>query len=362
MPLTSLPSLRVLYIDDDPALGRLVQRHFGRSGHEVVLAEDGEAGLVAVRAAGFDAIALDHYMPGRDGLDVLDELLRLPDIPPIIFVTAAEEPRIAVAALKQGAADYVVKDVGGKFLDALAKAIRAALHERELRRQRDRAEQDLREQRDRLEALTRQQALMLREMNHRVANSLQLITSLIELQGRRVRDPEARAMLQRAAERVDAVSRVHRRLYTSGEVGNVQMDQYLAGLVDELNRAATSEGAAGPISLQAEPVRIETDRAISIGLIVNELVTNALKYAYPHQATGPVRVRLGRVRVGHEGEVTQLVVEDDGVGIGTGAPQGSGLGRTIVQAMAAQLRAAVEQDTAHRGARFTVAIPDTAPA
>ena len=350
-----MPGVRVLYIDDDPGLGRLVQRHLQRSGHTVSLAPDAASGLLAASSTSFDAIALDHYMPGRDGLDVLVELLRLPDVPPVIFVTAAEEPLIAVTALKQGAADYVVKDVGGAFLEGLSRAIRTALHERALRRARDKAEHDLREQRDRFEALSRQQAVMLREMNHRVANSLQLITSLIELQVRRVRDPDARGMLQRAAERVDAVNRVHRRLYTSGEVGMVQMDQYLSGLVDDLNRAGTADGAAAPITLSAEPVRIETDRAVSIGLIVNELVTNALKYAYPDCPAGPVRVRLGRA----DGQ-TRLVVEDDGVGIGTGAPQGSGLGRTIVQAMAAQLRAAVEQDEGHRGTRMTVAIPDVA--
>ena len=356
MPLSTLPAIRLLYVDDDPGIGRLVQRHLGRAGHEVVLAGDGVTGLALAQKERFDAIALDHYMPGRDGLDVMDDLLCLPGAPPIIFVTSAEEPRIAVMALKQGAADYVVKDVGGAFLDGLGKAIRTALHERELREGRDRAERELREQRDRLEALSQQQAVMLREMNHRVANSLQLITSLIELQSRRVRDPEAKGLLQQAAERVDAVTRVHRRLYTSGEVGTVQMDQYLAGLVGELNRATAAEGEAGPITLRAEPVRIETDRAVSIGLIVNELVTNALKYAYPGKQAGPVRVVLDRA-----GRSTRLVVEDDGVGTGSGAPQGSGLGRTIVNAMASQLRAIVAQDEAHRGARFTVSIPD-APA
>ena len=358
MPLSGLAPIRVLYVDDDPGIGRLVQRHLRRAGHEVVLAGDAETGLALAQGERFDAIALDHYMPGRDGLDVMEDLLRLPDPPPIIFVTAAEEPRIAVTALKQGAADYVVKDIGGAFLDGLSRAVRAALHERDLRQARDRAERELREQRDRLEVLSQQQAVMLREMNHRVANSLQLITSLIELQSRRVRDREARELLQQAAERVDAVSLVHRRLYTSGEVGVVQMDQYLAGLVDELNRATTADGKAGPITLRAEPVRIETDRAIPIGLIVNELVTNALKYAYPGGDTGPVRVLLKR-----DGGSTRLVVEDDGVGTGAGPPQGSGLGRTIVNAMASQLRAVVAQDEVHRGARFTVSIPDAqAPA
>ena len=353
------PAVRVLYIDDDPGIARLVQRHLLRTGHSVTLAGDGAAGLSAARSEPFDVIALDHYMPGRDGLDVLHDLLRLPDPAPVIFVTAAEEPRIAVTALKEGASDYVVKDVQGAFLDLLTRAIGQALDDVRLRRAKDRAEQELREQRDRFEALSQQQSMLLREMNHRVANSLQLITSLIELQARRVRDPDAKLVLQQAAERVDAVSRVHRRLYTSGEVGVVQMDQYLSGLVGELNRASMMDGATGRIVLSAEPVRIETDRAISIGLIVNELVTNALKYAYPDDPVGAIRVVLdGAGQEGGQGAM-RLVVEDDGVGTAPDAPaKGSGLGRTIVGAMAGNLRASVAQDGTHRGTRFIVTIPN----
>lgn len=356
MPASARPAVRVLYIDDDPGIGRLVQRHLERSGHQVRLATDGVSGLELAAAEPFDVIALDHYMPGRDGLDVLGDLLRLPDPAPVIFVTAAEEPRIAVAAMKEGAVDYVVKDIQGAFLDQLGNAIRHALDQAQLRRAKDQAEQDLREQRDRFEALSQQQALMLREMNHRVANSLQLITSLIDLQARRVRDPDARTVLQQTAERVDAVNRVHRRLYTSGEVGVVQMDQYLAGLVEELNRASAEDGGSGRIVLRAEPMRVQTDRAISIGLIVNELVTNALKYAYAGGAPGPIRVSFDS----HPGRML-LSVEDDGIGMDIAAPpQGSGLGRTIIGAMASTLRGTVAQDEAHRGTRFTVAIPQGA--
>ncbi|MEJ1977899.1 MAG: response regulator [Acetobacteraceae bacterium] len=123
MPLKTL--VRVLYIDDDPGICRLVQRHLERSGFEVRMAYEAEIGLAMARAEPFDAIALDHYMPGRDGLDVLADLRALPEAPPVIFVTAAEEPRIAVAALKAGAFDYVIKDVQGTFLEFLSTSLAA---------------------------------------------------------------------------------------------------------------------------------------------------------------------------------------------------------------------------------------------
>lgn len=348
------PPVRVLYIDDDPGIGRLVQRHLERAGYRVRLASDGEAGLALARAETFDAVALDHYMPGRDGLEILAELRRLPDAPPVVFVTAAEEPRIAVAALKEGAADYVVKDVQGAFLDLLGSAIRQSLDDVALRRAHEAAERELRRSRDELARLAARQALLLREMNHRVANSLQLIGSLLQLQARRVRDPDARAVLRAAVERVEAVGLVHRRLYTSDDVEHVRMDQYLAGLVEELRRSVDAEGGLRPIRLQADPVRVQTDRAVSIGLIVNELVTNAVKYAYPPGAPGEIRVAFH----GAEDAPKRLVVEDDGAGHpgGAPAPRGSGLGGLIVDAMAEAVHGKVELDRGHRGTRFVLTL------
>ena len=233
-------TVRVLYVDDDPGLCRLVKRHLQREGFTVTTACDGTSGLALAKGGAFDAVALDHYMPGRDGVDMLSDYLALPGSPPIIFVTAAEEPIIAVTALKHGAFDYVVKDVQGTFMEFLATSIRQSQTQVRLQREREAALHDLQESRDRLEKLAAQQALLLQEVNHRVANSLQLISSLVELQARKVVDADAREALSRAAERVEAVALVHRRLYTGNDVEHVDMDQYLEGLIGELGRAVTA--------------------------------------------------------------------------------------------------------------------------
>ena len=352
---------RVLYIDDDPGIARLVQRHLERCGFAITVACGGEEGLQAATGSRFDAIVLDHYMPGRDGLDILTDLQALPYAAPVIFVTGAEEPRIAVAALKSGAADYVIKDVQGTFLELLAASIAQEITRSRLQQERDAAEQEVRDSRDRLERLAAQQAILLREVNHRVANSLQLISSLIELQARRVGDDGARGMLRQAAERVEAVSLVHRRLYTSNDVEFVELDAYLTGLIEELSRATLlSDAHGGPLSgpriaLDAEPIRVETDKAVPIGLMVNELVTNAVKYAYPNGAAGQVRVSLKRPTAA--GGVC-LVVEDDGIGYPEpdAAPKGSGMGAMIVKSMARSLGATVELDRSHAGTRFVVSM------
>ena len=339
--------VRVLYVDDDPGLCRLVRRHLERVGFSVAVASDGGAGLAMARGERFDAIALDHYMPGRDGLDMLGDLLALPAAPPIIFVTGAEEPIIAVTALKRGAFDYVIKDVQGTFMEFLATSIQQSQTQVRLQRERTAALQELQESRDRLETLAAQQALLLQEVNHRVANSLQLISSLIGLQSRKLVHADAREALSRAAERVEAVALVHRRLYTSNDVEFVAMDQYLDGLVGELRRAGM--GRHGQITLEADPIRVETDKAVPLGLIVNELVTNALKYAYPER-DGDIRVSFRHV----DGAV-QLSVEDDGVGYSEGAaPKGSGLGAVIVGAMARTVKATVVVESAPGRTRTVV--------
>ncbi len=351
----------VLYIDDDPGIGRLVQRHLQRAGFHVTLAANGAEGLALAARETFDAIGLDHYMPDQDGLEVLEALCQFDSRPPVIFVTGAEEPRIAVTALKNGAADYVVKDVHGTFIELLGASISQEITRAQWQHEREAAEREVHESRDRLAVLAAQQAILLREVNHRVANSLQLITSLIEMQARRVADPGARLMLRQAAERVEAVTMVHRRLYTGDDVEFVEMDAYLTGLIDELERATHTADALQPvgcdvarrIALQADPLRVETDKAVPLGLIVNELVTNALKYAYPKDEPGQVRVNLRRA-----GAALQLTVEDDGIGYPEedAAPKGSGLGSLIVGSMAKTLHATVALDRGHRGTRFVVSL------
>jgi PAS domain S-box-containing protein len=136
----SAPRARILYIDDDPGLCRLVQKDLERQGYVVEIATDGASGLVRIAGGGIDIVALDHYMPNQDGLETLTSIRDLAEPPPVIYVTAAQEGRVAVAALKAGAADYVAKDVEGEFLPLLQRAIDAALDAVMLRRAKEAAE------------------------------------------------------------------------------------------------------------------------------------------------------------------------------------------------------------------------------
>ena len=234
----------VLYIDDDSGIRRLAARALERRGYRMTVAETGAEGVVKAAAQRFDLIAVDHYMPGMDGLETLEALRRLPDPPPVVYVTGSEEGRIAVAALKAGAADYVVKTIGEDFFDLLAASFEQVRARSVLEHAKASAEADLRASNARLEAL-------LGEVNHRVANSLQLVSAMVRLQATALTDPSAREALEDTQRRIQAIAQVHRRLYTSNDVESVDMQEYLGALVDEL---------AETWSTEALPPRLEPRR------------------------------------------------------------------------------------------------------
>ncbi|WP_082463192.1 sensor histidine kinase [Sphingomonas sp. Leaf34] len=333
----------VLYIDDDAGIRRLAARALERRGYRMTVAETGAEGVVKAAAERFDLIAVDHYMPGMDGLETLEALRRLPDPPPVVYVTGSEEGRIAVAALKAGAADYVVKTVGEDFFDLLDASFAQVRARALLEQEKTSVEADLRASNARLEAL-------LGEVNHRVANSLQLVSAMVRLQATALTDPSAREALEDTQRRIQAIAQVHRRLYTSNDVENVDMQEYLGALVDELAETWSTDALPRALTLLAEPIRLPTDRAVSLGVIVTELVTNACKYAYPTSG-GEVRVVLRRI----DDDIVLLAVEDDGCGIPEDAvPRGTGLGTKLIRAMAQSLQTIVEYDPTHTGVRATL--------
>jgi two-component sensor histidine kinase len=313
-----------------------------------VLAAEGQLGLDRLAHGGIDAIALDQYMPGLDGLETLERILAIPGAPPVVFVTASQDSAIAVTALKAGAADYLVKDVQGEFIPLLQVAVNGALRQAEIQRARDEAEAEVHASRDRYAALAAEREVLLREVNHRVGNSLQIIASLLHLQANSTTQDDVKAALTNAMGRVAAVAQVHRRLYTSHDLKSVLLNQYLEALLEDLRRSAEGNRMSR-LTLKAEPIEIDPDRAVAIGIIVNELIMNAVKYAYPDGA-GPIHVELKAL-----GDELLLSITDDGVGLNVKAdPRSTGMGQRIVSAMASKLEADVARDPDHAGTKIVL--------
>ncbi|MBD8064171.1 response regulator [Devosia sp. PTR5] len=320
----------VLYIDDDQGLIRLVEKAMQRRGFSFSHVNSGEEGLALVHAGGIDVVALDHYLPTGTGLDVLKGMQDLEDRPAVVYVTGSADLAIAVDALKSGATDFVPKSGAEEFMELLLTAIDHAVEHVRLTRAKVRAEREMQEARERAE-------MLLGEVNHRVANSLAMVASLVGLQSHAIDDIECKRALSETQARIHAIAGVHRHLYTTDDVRFVQIADYLNSLIGELETSMQAEGSTAVIRVDVEPFPLPTEKVASLGVIVTELVTNALKYAYEGQEPGEVRIRMRR-----DGPSVVLLVEDDGIGwSGEGVPKGTGLGSRIVRAMAHSLDAAV---------------------
>jgi two-component sensor histidine kinase len=339
--------IQILYIDDDEALGQLMRRNLERRGYQVHLALDSRAGLARLAEGGIDAIVLDHFLKGETGLDILPQIVAIPDHPPVIYATGSVDTSVAVAALKAGADDYVLKGVSPDYFDLLAAALGQGLERARFRRETMNSQEVIRQERDRAE-------LLLAEVNHRIANSLGLVAALIRMQASVTKDQGTIDALQETQMRINAIASVHRRLYTSREVGTVQLDEYLKNLITELETSMRDDKRPHRVVLACSDFNLATDKVITLGLIISELVTNAFKYAYPEGMSGEIRVLVDRGK----GEELKVHVEDDGGGFDRDAPaKGTGLGTKILSAMASSLKSEIRYDPDHSGTRAVLVFP-----
>ncbi len=322
---------------------RLAQRALERRGFVVETADGADSGMAALAAGQFDLIAVDNDMPGKSGRQMLDEIVRQDNHPPVVFVTGNSDTAVAVEAIHAGALDFVVKTVGDSFFDLLDGRFRQALSRARLEREKRAAEDELRAANARLESL-------LGEVHHRVANSLQLVSTFVTMQGSQASHPETAEALDETLRRIRAIGQVHRSLYNSPDTDLVDLDTYLGDLIDALREGFADEQSAVSLHFEAEPVKVKPDQAVSIGVLVTELVSNAIKYAYPGGDAGEIRVDLSR----REGDAIRIEVSDDGAGFADGDIKGTGLGMRIVRAMASGLRSELARLPRERGAHFAV--------
>jgi two-component sensor histidine kinase len=210
-----------------------------------------------------------------------------------------------------------------------------------------------RERRERsLKAALERQQVLLREIHHRVKNSLQLVSSMLNLQAGNDTDPALQRQLQEASSRVLAIARAHERLYKNDNVATLDLGGYLRDVCEDLSLSisgSTVELAA------ADGIRVATDRAVPLGLVAIELITNAAKYAYPGERKGRIEVALFKQDETH----LVLTVGDEGVGLPPefDVHKARGLGMRIVRAFAEQLGAELQVRARSPGCEFKLVAP-----
>ncbi len=211
---------------------------------------------------------------------------------------------------------------------------------------------------ERLQHQFRQKDLLLREVNHRIMNSLQLLSSVLALQRRRILDPEARDQFEQARRRIQSLALVHRRLHRRDTTEKVAFSQFLTDLCADVGRTLGSHERPLPVEVVADPIEIDADKVIPLALIVYELLTNAFKYAPPRTGARDLRVAAVQDPRG----VLVLTVSDNGPGLPPDFEEKAGLGVKLVQTLLLQLHGTMETASGPDGTTVTVTVPLGSPA
>jgi PAS domain S-box-containing protein len=202
-------------------------------------------------------------------------------------------------------------------------------------------------------ASLKQKEILLKEVHHRVKNNLQMISSLFNLQAEFINDPAVLEIFRESQARIRAIATVHQRLYQSSDLSMVDVSGYLRALVVDLRRTFAGHDLALDVSVDVEPVGIGIDLAIPCGLAVSELVTNAIKHAFPGRKRGAIRIT---GKMSDDGTLS-ISVADDGIGVPEGLDLRSAqtLGLQLVYMLTKQMKGDV---VLHRegGARFELRV------
>src|SRR5262245_7225199 len=209
-----------------------------------------------------------------------------------------------------------------------------------------------REDADSLKRLNERKSILLRELAHGVANNFASVAALISVRSNTIGDARAKAVLDEAGEQIRIMGQVHSRLRGGDRNVSLESRAFLENLCDEL-KASLAQGRQISIQCQADDLPLSTNQAISIGLVVNELVTNAIKHAFPNDRQGRIRVCFGA----RNDNQVQLCVQDDGVGFADCSQRNAGQGQELVKGLSRELDGHLESKTSDEGSSFCLRIP-----
>ena len=357
-PLAPPDAPLVLVVEDNPEMNLFVTETLAPF-YRTASAADGEEGLAKAEALLPDLVISDVMMPRKSGDQLLADLRSRPEVAstPFMVLTAKADDALRVRMLRNGAQDFLIKPFSAAELVSRADNLIAVKHareelEQELRSRSESGDRLAAEARGRrrelqssLEQLHRREIelrlavqereVLLREVHHRVKNNLQVIASLLNLQRAQITDAHANAAMQQCQERVRSMALVHEKLYQRGDLSRIDFADYVRTLVSNLLASHSATAGAVRIEVTMPEFPVEIDFAIPCGLIVHELVSNALLHAFPAGRAGTIWVE-GRTALEDR---FVLAVRDDGAGLPATVdpfhPQS--LGMQLVTSLAAQL-------------------------
>jgi len=334
---------RILVVDDEAIIITQLEDMLGALGYAVVgKASSGADAVRLVRELAPDLVLMDIVMPGAmDGITACATIQEQLDTPVILLTAYGDDSHIAQAKAVRPYG-YILKPSQN---DQIKAAIEIALEKKAVERDMARVMAGLRSQ-----AVDRE--LQLKESHHRIKSNLNMICGLLALQTMRSENGNAADALRAVRSRVLSVAKIHEALSSSRHLDSINARDYFCSLADAMRRSyAVPESLT--LELECQDLELEPDKAMPMGLICTELLTNALRHAFPGGHAGRVRIVLGKAP-----GVYELRVSDDGVGLPPGLDvRNSGtLGLELVHGLAAQVGGSV-QLLPGPGAGFFIRIP-----
>jgi two-component sensor histidine kinase len=361
------PRLRVLQLEDSDSDAALTVRLLTKAGYEVTAhrVEDAEGFRAALLDQTWDVILADYNLPRFDAHSALSITLEGNFDIPFIVVSGEIGEDVAVAMMKSGAHDYLMKAKPARLAPAVEREIREAGIRCERRQQEqtrsfmarqmeahyEAQQRTLRE----LESAIAQKTILLKEIHHRVKNNLAVVSGLLGMRADATEFSEVKVALEDSLHQVRSMALVHQILYATSEVDRIDFGCCAEQMVYELESEFAPAGGSISVRVGAEPIELDIEQAVPCALILNELVTNAFKHAFPNQRHGNLEILF---RVDEGKGCLQLSVEDDGIGCPATLPDSNGnsLGMKLVDMLARQLSGRVAREQS-LGSLFVLQFP-----
>ncbi|BAY37447.1 two-component sensor histidine kinase [Nostoc sp. NIES-2111] len=250
---------------------------------------------------------------------------------------------IAAAVMQDGEATYEVYNIKKDGIPFWCRATTSVVEHPEHGKVFVAVQQDITEQRqteEKVKSSLKEKEVLLKEIHHRVKNNLGIVSSLLQMQSRRTQDHQASAILRDSQNRIASIALVHEKLYRSDDLANIDFAQYIPDLTTHLFDSYNVSSNCIRLNTQVEDVSLDIETAIPCGLIINELVSNALKYAFSDNLGGEIQVKLYQ----EKDQTLTLIVQDNGIGLPAefDSKKAKTLGLTLVQGLVKQLRGQLE--------------------
>jgi len=317
---------RILLIEDDKvdqmAFKRLVKEK--DLPYDYLMAGSVSEARKMLRSETFDAVITDYLLGDGTAFDIIGIVADTP----VIFVTGAGDEEIALKAMKAGAYDYLIKDPKHNYLNVLSVTTENVIKRKrneeliqartaELLRTNEQLKKEIAERIDKeeqIKAALKEKDILLKEIHHRVKNNLQVIYGLLEMHYNNIKDEQSKDMCRSLKNLVITMSLVHKTLYKSRDLTQIDFKDYISKIIDILYESFYVSTERVSLKMNFDVFSFDVNTALSCGLVINELVSNSLKYAFPDNRTGEITVSL----TSHNKKEFELIVSDNGIGVPEG--------------------------------------------